>query len=359
MNHLSICIADSDAIRAETIRETLVEESYTAVTCKTEVQALKAIVENGYDIIFFSHDISMDPFSFVTKIKSFSPKSHLVVINSGPQNIDIPPLMFAELGIKHYIDTPITSMNYILDRVHEIESEIITEQDKLSLLISVLDDAKAFVEGKKKLNAVDAKKILRKIGVLSNVFNRSNVEEGRIKGSIKETPYYDVVRILGSIYEEGMLELTNDSERALFIIKNKSVVSAYVTPGVRGIKAFLRVAQWTTGHFNFKNKITGSYGVEHDIAYVELLRLCNAAKKTHEWFLRSRKNLPAGNMDLQFNIKIMGKNIAITPKELDVLMTVVDHNRVVEILNYNSSMDTDIYESLISLRKKSAIEVRV
>jgi len=28
-------------------------------------------------------------------------------------------------------------------------------------------------------------------------------------------------------------------------------------------------------------------------------------------------------------------------------------------LNYNSSMDTDIYESLISLRKKSAIEVRV
>jgi CheY-like chemotaxis protein len=358
MNTLSICIADGDSIRSETIRETLIEETYSVVTCKNEVQALKTIVENSFDIIFFSQDLSMDPFNFVKKIKSFSPKSYLVVINSGPQNLDMPPLMFAELGIKHYIDTPITSMNYILDRVHSIESEIIREEDKLGLLVSLLDEAKDFASGKKKSTSGDAKKFLRKVGVLSNVFNSNNIEEGKIKGSIKETSYYDVVRILGSIYEEGMLEFTNESERALFIIKNKAVVSAFVSPGVRGIKAFLRVAQWSDGHFNFKNKIAGSYGVEHDIAYIELIRLCGIAKKTHEWFIKYRNNLPSKNLNLHVNTKIAGKNVQMTPKELDVLMTVVDHNRVAEILNYNSTLDTDIYESLINLRKKSAIEVR-
>ncbi|MCX6112214.1 MAG: DUF4388 domain-containing protein [Proteobacteria bacterium] len=306
MNSLSICIADNDAIRAETIKETLIEEGYSAVAFKTEVNALRAIVENKYDIIFFSHDISADPFGFVNKIKDLSPKSHMVVINSISQNIDIPPLMFAEMGIKHYIDTPITSMNYVLDRIHEIEAEIIREEDKLSL---------------------------------------------------QETPYYDVIRILGSIYEEGMLELTNESERALIIIKGKAVVSAYVTPGVRGVKAFLRIAEWSNGHFSFKNKITGSYGVEHDIAYVELIRLCTIAKKAYEWFLKSRNNLPEKNINLQINTKIKERNIPIAPKELDVLMTVIDHNKISEILNYNSSLDTDIYESLISLRKKGVIEV--
>ncbi|MEI6092098.1 MAG: DUF4388 domain-containing protein [bacterium] len=359
MKTLSICIADSDAIRAETIKETLVEENYNAVVCKTETQTLKAVVETVYNIIFFSSDVSMDPFSFVNKLKSLSPKSHLVIINAVPQTVDIPPLMFAEMGIKHYIETPLTSTNYILDRVHQIEAEIMNEDDKLSLIMSVLNEAKNFARGEKKPGSIEAKKLLRKIGVLCNVFSPENIEEGKIKGSIKETQYYDVIRILGSIYEEGMLEIINESDRALLIMKNKAIVSAYITPGVRGIKAFLRIAEWNDGHFIFKNKITGTYGVEHDIAYVDVTRLCSVAKKTHEWFIKSKNNLPSKKLKVKLSPSVMGKNIAVTPKELDVLMTTVDHDTVSEILNYSSDLDTEIYESLISLRKKGSIEVKI
>lgn len=357
MNKLSICIADSDAIRAETIKETLVEEDYNVIVCKTETQTLKTVVEKIYNIIFLSSDLSMDPFSFINKLKSLSPKSHVVIINSVPQNVDIPPLMFAEMGIKHYIETPITSMNYILDRVHQIEAEIMKEDDKLSLLMTVLKDSKDFARGQKKPGTIEAKKFIRKIGVLANIFNPENIEQGKIKGSIKDTPYYDVLRILASIYEEGMLEIVNESDRALLIIKNKTVVSAYITPGVRGIKAFLRIAGWSNGHFNFKNKITGTYGVEHDIAYVDITRLCSVAKKTHEWFIRSKNNLPSKKLKIKLSPSIIGKNISVTPKELDVLMSAVDHNTVSEVLNYNSGLDTEVYESLISLRKKGSIEV--
>ena len=177
MNTLSICIADGDAIRAETIKETLVEENYNVVVCKTETHTLKTVVEKTYNIIFLSSDLSMDPFSFINKLKSLSSKSHIVIINSVPQNIDIPPLMFAEMGIKHYIETPITSMNYILDRVHQIEAEIMREDDKLSLLMTVLKDSKDFARGQKKPGTIEAKKFLRKIGVLSNIFNPENIEQ--------------------------------------------------------------------------------------------------------------------------------------------------------------------------------------
>jgi hypothetical protein len=47
----------------------------------------------------------------------------------------------------------------------------------------------------------------------------------------------------------------------------------------------------------------------------------------------------------------------LTTLELDVLMTVVDHKNVQDVLNYNSNMDIDIFDSLISLRKKGAIQI--
>jgi CheY-like chemotaxis protein len=72
MKILSICIADNDSIRAETIRDILVVEGYSVENFKTETQALKAIVEKSFDLIFFSNDFSIDPISFVNKIKNFS-----------------------------------------------------------------------------------------------------------------------------------------------------------------------------------------------------------------------------------------------------------------------------------------------
>ena len=65
MKILSICIADNDSIRAETIRDVLVAQGYNVENYKTETLALKAIVEKNHDLVFFSNDLSLDPINFI------------------------------------------------------------------------------------------------------------------------------------------------------------------------------------------------------------------------------------------------------------------------------------------------------
>jgi CheY-like chemotaxis protein len=357
MKILSICIADNDSIRAETIRDVLVAESYNVEAFKTETQALKAIVEKSFDLIFFSNDFSIDPISFVNKIKNFSPASHLVVINTSSQETEVPPVAYAELGIRHYIDTPITSMSQIMDKVSYVESQIISEEDRLNIILELIEDARSFAKGEKKPNTSDAKSLIKKADLISKLFNPQSMEEGKIKGSLQETPYYEAVRTFASIYDQGILEIASHDSSATIVIKNKAVVSVFVTPGIRGLKAFLRIAGWENGSFNFKNKIPGDYVVEHDIAYIDLARLCVIAKKVQQWHQKFRNNIPPNELILSINNKIPNLNLELTPIELDVLTTVVEHKNVQDVLNYNSSLDVDIFDSLISLRKKGAIQL--
>ena len=357
MKILSICIADNDSIRAETIRDVLVAEGYSVENFKTETQALKAIVENSFDLIFFSNDFSIDPIGLINKIKNFSPNSCLIVINTVSQEANIPPIAYAELGIKYYIDTPITSMNQIMERVTSVESQIISEEDRLSIMLQLIDDAVSFAKGEKKANSSDAKVLIKKAELLSRLFNSQSVEEGKIKGTLSEMPYFEAIRTFASIYDEGVLEIASHNASATIIVKNRAVVSAFVTPGVRGLKAFLRIAGWESGSFSFKNKIPGDYVIEHDIAYIDLPRLCVIAKKVQQWHQKFRNNIPPHDLMLGINDKIPNMELNLTPIELDVLTTVVEYKNVQDVLNYNSSFDIDIFDSLINLRKKGAIQL--
>jgi len=357
MKILSICIADNDSIRAETIRDVLVTEGYSVENFKTETQALKAIVEKDFDLIFFSNDFSIDPIGFVNKIRSFSPKSHLIVINTVGQDKDIPPVAYSELGIKYYIDTPITSMNQIMEKVSSVESLVISEEDRLNTMLKLIDDAVLLAKGEKKPNSSEAKSLIKKAELLSRVFNPQSIEEGKIKGTLKDMPYYDAIRTFASLYDEGMLEIASHESSATVIIKNSSVVSAFVTPGIRGLKAFLRMAGWEEGSFTFKNKISGDYVIEHDLAYIELPRLCVIAKKVQQWYQKFRNNIPPHQLILNINDKIPNIDINLTTLELDILMTIVEHKNVKDVLNYNSNLDVDIFDGLINLRKKGAIQL--
>lgn len=357
MKILSICIADSDSIRAETIRDILVAEGYSVENFKTETQALKAIVEKSFDLIFFSNDFSIDPISFVNKIKSFSPKSDLIVINTVSQETEVSSIAYTELGIKHYIDTPITSMNQIMDKVFYVESQIISEEDRLNTMLALIEDSISFAKGEKKPNTSDAKLLIKNAELLLRLFNPTSMEEGKIKGTFKDMPYFEAVRTFSSVYDEGVLEIASHSSSATIIIKNKAVVSVFVTPGIRGLKAFLRIAGWDSGSFTFKNKIPGNYVIEHDIAYIELSRLCVIAKKIQQWYQKFKNNIPPYELILGLNEKIPNMDMNLTTLELDVLMTVVEHKNVQEVLNYNSNMDIDIFDSLINLRKKGAIQL--
>lgn len=349
MNDIRICIFDSDAIRAEAIKEVLSNEGYLPSLFSTEVSSLKALLEDKYDAIFVGLDFVENIIEYLVKVRNYAPESRIVAIIAG-QYSDY-QFTLAELGITRYIETPVTSTNEILEAVKGIETDVMNDEEKTSFMVSVLEYAKKA--------AVSDKKMSKRIRVALDMFVESTSDQNKLKGDIKDIPYFEVVRLVCSLYKEGVLEFVNEEERAIFVIKNNGVVSAYVTPGVRGVKAFLRVAGWENGSFNFKNKINISYGFEHELTSMDISKLYHLAKRTHEWFSRMRNNLPPRKLEVNLDVRMAGKDIALTALEFDVLTTVVDHSSVYEIMNYNSNVDSDVLDALINLRRKGAIEVRV
>jgi len=349
MNDIRIGIFDSDTIRAEAIKEILFDEGYLPSIFSTEVSSLKALLEDKYDALFIALDLVENIIEYLIKVRNYAPESRIIGIIAGQYSEY--QFTLAELGITRYIETPITSTSEVLEAVKGIEAEIMSEEEKTSFMVSILEYAKKVAGSDKKIN--------KKIKIALSLFVDSTSEQSKLKGDLKDVPYFEVVRLVCSLYKEGILEFVNEQERAIFIIKNNNVVSAYVTPGVRGLKAFLRVAGWSNGSFNFKNKINVSYGLEHELASLDISRLYHLSKKAYEWFMMMKNNLPPRKLEVNLDVRLAGKNIPLTAIEFDVLTTVVDHGSVYEIINYNSNVDSDILDALISLRRKGAIEVRV
>lgn len=341
MKQLSVAILDDDAVRAEAIREAIAQEDHDVKVLISEP------VEEQYDIILLSTAFSPDIEKVIKGLKTNNPGVNIICILS---NIDVGiQLAINELGIRHYIDTPITSIKKILDEIEAVEADIMDEAERSSFFVSMFDEIN-------KLPVVD-KKLKNKIGIALKMFTSSEDGSKRIKGNIKDVPFFDVVRVVADIYKEGTLEIVNDESRAEFIIKNKAVVSAFVTPGVRGLKAFLRVAGWNKGTFAFKNETPSNYSIEQDIAYTDILELCAVAKSTFGWFLRMRNNIPPKELNIRIDTRSLEKKQEITPTEFDILTTITDQNSINDILNYNSNTDVNILEALIGLRKKGVIEV--
>ena len=348
MNEIRISIFDADTIRAAAIKEVLQGEGYGVETFSTEISSLKALLEEKYDVIFVGLDFTDDIVSYLVKVRGYAPESRVVAVIAGQYSEY--QFTLAELGITRYIETPVTSTSEILSSVQGIEAEIMDEEQKSSFMISILDHAK---------KVVTDKVMLKKVKVALGMFTESTSEQNKLRGDIKDIPYFEVVRLVSSLYKEGVLEFVNDQERAILVIKNEAVVSAYVTPGVRGVKAFLRIAGWEKGSFTFKNKINISYGLESDISSMEPSRLYHLAKRTHEWFVKMRKNIPPRTLEVKLDTRMVGRKADLNALEFDVLTTVVDHSSIYDVMNYNSNIDADVLDALISLRRKGAIEVKV
>ncbi|MFH1223964.1 MAG: hypothetical protein V1647_06455 [Pseudomonadota bacterium] len=349
MKQLSVTIFDSDAIRAEAVRETLAEGNYVADIHTSDVDALKSVIEKKPNVIFLSSDFTSDIKEFVSRIKNYDNRANIICMLSGT-DVETQAEM-SELGVKYYIETPLVSTKDILDKIEAVEAEIINEDERNSFFISMLTSLK-------KIASMD-NKLKRKLNIALNMFTTSEDSSGKIKGTLKDVPYFEAVRIAAGVHSEGVLEFVNNEDRAVFVIKNKNVVSAYVTPGVRGLKAFLRVAGWEDGSFNFRHKINVSYSVESEIANMDITRLCSMARRAFEWSLRMRNNLPPKDINLKINISSLKQKQDLNQVEFDVLTTVVEKSAIKDILNYNNNTDVDIMDSMISLRKKGIIEVCV
>ena len=345
MKTFSVCILDADQVRADIIKDALSEYGYSPKIFGTEVLALKAMIEQPHDIAFVSSEFTENISDFLMKLKKFS-QNTAIIGTLGDSRVDA-QLVMSEMDIKHYVYISENVKEFIMEKLCTVEAELMKGDQRRSYLYMALNEAKKTSD----------KNLSKSINTAMKIIFPSDKEEGRLKGSIGSVPYYEVLRLCANIYDEGTLEFVNEKERAVLIIKNRTLVSNFITPGVRGLKAFLRIAKWEKGSFYFKNSISISYPIEAELAYVGMQKLCSLAERSCEWYARMRKNVPADDLKIKFNSDAIDLKTTYTFGEFDVLCTVVDHETVLDILNYNSNDDIDIYDALINLRKKGAIEV--
>lgn len=346
MKTFSVCILDGDQVRADIIKDALNEYGYAPKVFSTEVLALKAIIEEHYDIAFISSEFSDSMPEFIMKFKKFSQNTSIIGMLQDAR-VDA-QLLMSEMDVKHYVYVSENAKEFIMEKVCTVEAEIMKGDQRRSYLYSALNEAKKTAD----------KTLSKSMNTAMKIIFPSEKEEGRLKGAVGVVPYYEILRLCASIYDEGTLEFINEKERAVLVIKNRNLVSAFITPGTRGLKAFLRLARWEKGSFHFKNTISVSYPIESDLAYLGIQKLCSLAERACEWYARMRKNIPSDDIRIRFNTGAIDLKTSYGSGEFETLCTVIEHEKIIDILNYNSNDDIDIYDSLINLRKKGAIEVQ-
>ncbi len=346
MKTFAVCILDNDNVRADIIKDALMEYGYAPKVFTSEVMALKTMIETSYDVAFVSSDFSNNMPELLMKIRKFSTNTTIIGVLQDSK-IDA-QLLMSEMDVKHYVHVTENSKEFLMERLCAVEAELMKGDQRKSFVYSALDQAKKLTD----------KATAKSINTALKILYPSDKEDGRIKGSIGAVPYYEVLRLCAGIYEEGTLEFMNEKERAVLVIKNRNLVSTFITPGTRGLKAFLRIAKWEKGNFYFKNTISVSYPIESDLAYLGIQKLCSLAERSVEWYARMRKNLPSNDININFNLSAIDLKTSYSIPEFEVLCTIIEHEKVMDILNYNTNDDIDIYDSLIGLRKKGAITVQ-
>ena len=181
MNDIRICIFDSDTIRAEAIKEVVSNEGYFPSLFSTEISSLKALLEDKYDAIFIALDFAENIIEYLIKVRNYAPGSRIVAIIAGQYSEY--QFTLAELGITRYIETPVSSTNEILGAVKGIEADIMSEEEKTSFMISILEHAK---------KVTSDKKMSKKIGIALDMLVESAPEQNKLKGDIKDVPYFEL-----------------------------------------------------------------------------------------------------------------------------------------------------------------------
>jgi len=238
-----------------------------------------------------------------------------------------------------------------------IESNIMKAENKRSVFWQILEDSKELMQGHLKPESGNWLRLQKNLILARNILSPSTNAPEEIKGNLKELPFYELIKIASAIYNEGSIQIINGNNKANIVIKNKVVVYASINDLILGHKAFLRIASWEEGSFLFRASIQVQYFVDSELSAIPADVLYSKAKGCRKWFETYYKLIPPSSIKIGINKAIAQFDVNFTPKELNVLCTIIEFSPITDIIDSNDLPDIEIYEAIIELRKKNALEV--
>jgi hypothetical protein len=157
----------------------------------------------------------------------------------------------------------------------------------------------------------------------------------------------------GALWVKG--ELPEEEGKVEFI--QGKIVSAVVRE-VRGLKAIYRMFLWDTPRFMFTRRDPQDTVMEEHLNY-SMKFICSEGDTLRRRFEKIRQELPPAELSVELEPSSLHEGTQLVLNDFLTLASVVELNKVSQIVDYNSLPDVVIYESLIHLKKNNMIRVRL
>jgi hypothetical protein len=133
-------------------------------------------------------------------------------------------------------------------------------------------------------------------------------------------------------------------------------IVAAQTGEARGLKAIYRMFLWDEPQFQFSRKDPRDVMLEEQLAE-GMKFICDEGEAFKRRFKAFRHELPPPELKLELDPAALHTGTRMTHQEFSALASVVEMNRVSQVIDYNPMPDVIIYEALIALRKNHIIRV--
>jgi hypothetical protein len=183
----------------------------------------------------------------------------------------------------------------------------------------------------------------------------SKPTSGVMSGRIEEVPVPDLLQLFATSKKNGMLSISGEHEGRIHLRQGKVVFAAIEGAESLGArKAFFRIIAWETGRFVLDQATQEEFPEELEGSTEALLM--DGMRQLDE-LRRIQADLPPSTALLALLQPMVSPLRKLSPEQLDVLQSAMNHGSVGEVLDRSPLTDRDTAEALVYLVKHDYLRV--
>jgi hypothetical protein len=177
-----------------------------------------------------------------------------------------------------------------------------------------------------------------------------------ISGSVKEIPIPDLLQLLHHMRKSGILLIRNGQDTGKLYLFEGRIRGATINGScaVEPKRTFYRLLRWQKGTFDLRPP--EEEPVREDIADLTESLLLEAAWQ-HDELMQLEAQLPPLDSRLALATPLPGPLRDLSQNEMDICQLVLEHQKLLSVIDRFVGTDFDAYKDLVSLIERKYIVV--
>jgi pSer/pThr/pTyr-binding forkhead associated (FHA) protein len=231
----------------------------------------------------------------------------------------------------------------------KVKQARLKEGDRILIGTSILKLVQSDAGAGKNLNSRQINERLEEVAA-------AKPKSGVMSGRIEEVPIPDLLQLFATSKKNGVLGISGEHEGRIHLRQGQVVYAAIEgaeTLGPR--KAFFRIISWELGRFVLEQaEKNDEFPIELEGPTEALLM---EGMRQLDELRRLQKDLPPASASVRLAEPIVPPLRDLSPEQLDVLQSAVNHGKVSAVLDLSPLTDRDAAEALAHLVKHEYLRV--